>query len=100
MQDNDPKHKANQTLELLEEMMGNRMIDHPPSSPDMNPMENAWSYLKRMVDTHEIDNLESLKRHLRKYWKKLSWEDIRKSIDSMPSRLRECKRLRGGRTQY
>jgi len=100
LQDNDPKHKAKKTMELLEEMMGNRMIEHPPSSPDLNPMEDAWSYLKRKIDSHRINKLVLLKRHLSKYWNKLSWEDIRKSIDSMPSRLKECKRLRGGRTQY
>jgi hypothetical protein len=44
LQDNDPKHKAKKSMELLRELIGNRFISHPPKSPDLNPMEDIWSY--------------------------------------------------------
>jgi hypothetical protein len=49
VQDNDPKHKAATTMQLLREMLGDRIIPHPPSSPDLNIMEDLWSYLNRKV---------------------------------------------------
>ena len=38
-QDNDPKHTAITTKALLDEIAPDRIRDHPPNSPDLNPME-------------------------------------------------------------
>jgi hypothetical protein len=53
LQDNDPKHKARGSLSLLQELCGTRQIAHPPNSPDLNPVENIWSYLDRKVKSKE-----------------------------------------------
>ena len=49
LQDNDPKHKAKKSMDLLREFVGDRIISHPPKSSDLNPMEDIWSYLDRKV---------------------------------------------------
>jgi hypothetical protein len=39
MQDNDPKHKARETMNLLEQNCP-KILDWPSNSPDLNPIEN------------------------------------------------------------
>ena len=101
LQDNDPKHKAASTMQLLEEKWGgDRIIHHPPYSPDLNIMEDLWSHLNRQVQACKITTMTGLKRKLTMEWEELSWYTIRASVLSMPTRLRECIRVQGARTQY
>jgi transposase len=47
-QDNDPIHPARITREwLLYNARG--LLETPPQSPDINPIENLWSLLKKKV---------------------------------------------------
>ena len=100
LQDNDPKHKAKKSMELLEELVGTRYIKHPPYSPDLNPMENIWSHLNRKVQEHHVTTIRYLKQVLTTEWKSMPWSVIRSAVDSMPTRLQQCIARNGGRTDY
>ena len=54
LQDNDPKHTAISTTALLDELAPDRIRDHPPRSPDLNPMEDIWSYLDGEIKKKRI----------------------------------------------
>ena len=47
LQDNDPKHKAKSTMRFLKRRVRNCLISHPAQSPDLNVLEDIWSYLDR-----------------------------------------------------
>jgi len=100
LQDNDPKHKAKETMRLLKLLAPNRIEDYPANSPDFNVMEDIWSYLDRMVQRSKIKNISSLKKKLTAAWNELEWDYVRSSVNSMPNRMVQCIKRKGGRTDY
>ena len=100
VQDNDPKHKTKASMKLLEEITQGRMYKHPPNSPDLNVMEDAWSYLDRCVKESRVKTISGLKQKLKKLWAEYPWSEIRASVDSMPRRLQQVLEREGGRTDY
>lgn len=100
LQDNDPKHKAKKTMTLLEELVDDRIIEHPAQSPDLNIMEDLWSYLDRKVKASKIESISGLKHKLSMLWDAMSWSEIRTSVGSMAARLAECEEVHGARTHY
>lgn len=52
-QDNAPQHKAKATMALLSQLSKKHrfeILPWPPCSPDLSPIENFWSELKRHLD--------------------------------------------------
>ena len=100
LQDNAKPHKAKKTMDDLAELVDNRIIEHPAQSPDLNIMEDLWSYLDRKVKLAKIKNIQGLKHKLTSEWNKMPWSVIRNSVKSMPRRLAECVEPEGGRTRF
>jgi len=75
MQDNSPIHNSYHALIWLQEA-GWEVADHPACSPNLNPIEHVWRYLKKIL--HEkFPNLASfsggqqlLKKEWLNVWKK------------------------------
>jgi transposase len=74
----------------------------PPSSPDMNPIEHVWGWLK-----HYLTNLKPVPNNLREveiavieFFESLDFESIRKQYNSMPERIAALLKARGGNTKY
>lgn len=69
-QDNDPKHKARKTREWL---LYNcpKVLETPPQSPDLNPIENLWDYLDKKIRQSSISSKTQLKERLQEEWNKI-----------------------------
>ena len=81
-QDNDPKHTARKVKEWL---LYNtpRQLHSSPQSPDMNPIENLWSYLDVQIRKRQIKSKSQLKAALIEEWEKISPQTTRKLVKSM-----------------
>jgi hypothetical protein len=100
VQDNDPKHKAKKTKELLDRIAPDRITDYPANSPDFNPMEDVWSILNSFIEGKSIKSITSLKKNLQNAWTNLDMEVVRRSVRSLPRRLEQCIKRKGKRTDY
>lgn len=70
MHDNSPVHRATQVQEFIEE---NRipMLNHPPMSPDLNPIENIWAIMERDRPQLVQRTHDGLNQHVFNRWESL-----------------------------
>lgn len=98
-QDNDPKHTAHIVKDWLAENVPNQ-LDHPPQSPDLNPIEHLWEHLDREIRKHNITNKQMLKNRISEEWAKIPNNVTKNLVDSMQRRMAALKEARGGPTKY
>ena len=98
-QDNDPKHTAHIVKDWLAKHIQNQ-LNHPPQSPDLNPIENLWDDIDRRVRKHKISKKDDLKRILIEEWEKTSTSLTKTLVESMPRRLQAVIDFKGGPTKY
>jgi hypothetical protein len=99
LQDNDPKHKSKQVKDWLHDN-GVLCIDFPPYSPDLNPIENLWSHLKRRVEKRNAADINELKVHLTQEWEATDKSLLVKLSHSMPRRCKAVVAKHGHKTKY
>ena len=81
MQDNAPYHKAKVVMSYLSEQYF-EIMDWPPQSPDLNPIENLWKTLGVKVMERNPTNTEDLWVKLQEEWSKISIMDCQELIRS------------------
>ena len=61
-------------------------VTHPPSSPDLNCIENIWHSLKKRIweIPHAHSSMNNLKATAQEVWKSIPQGEIQTLIDSMP----------------
>lgn len=99
--DNDPKHTAKSIRRFLADQEYKVMV-WPPQSPDLNPIEHCWSYLKKKLNTYEKPpkGMRELFERTEVEWEKIELEYITKLYESMPSRMRAVIKAKGRWTKY
>jgi hypothetical protein len=79
-------------------------IDWPPSSPDLNPIENVWRILKQRLRNRKPYggwSLKDLQEAVLDIWEKeITVEDFNKYIDSLPERLEKVRFRKGAQTHW
>ena len=75
-------------------------ITLPGCSPDLNPIENVFADLKRKLSKENISSVKDLEKEIRNFWPKLQKPYLAKLVNSMPNRLQEVIRRKGGMTKY
>ena len=101
MQDNAPCHKARIVTDFLAEK-GIEFIDWPPYSPDMNPIENLWHWMKDQFykkfppptsRDQLIDNFTEL-------WLTVTPEMCEAYCSNYEKRLKALRKAKGMHTKY
>ena len=61
--------------------------DYPFYSPDLNPLENIWGWLKNQVNRETPTTIEMLKKCIKKHWKLFNSDFLAFYFNSMPERM-------------
>jgi len=83
-QDNAPCHKAKSVMNLFKER-GVQVVEHPPNSPDLNPIESIWGVVKKRVEDLQPKTLGELRTCIFTAWKTIKRETVKSTIDHMTS---------------
>lgn len=98
-QDNAPCHVSRSTKKFFVDR-DIEVLDWPPCSPDLNPIENLWGWMKKELAPLEKPTLSEMRVKIEEMWSSLDHDFIKKYIDSMPRRIKACIKARGGHTKY
>ena len=102
MQDGASGHAARLTIEDLEER-GVPMVSWPPFSPDLNPIETVWDWMKDWIDLqHGGKKLTypQLRSAVREAWDAVPDDFLSRLIDDMPKRCKAVIRADGKHIPY
>jgi transposase len=98
-QDNDPKHTSRATRAYMD-WLGLDPEEWPSQSPDLNPIENLWSYLDWRLRDRHCGSLEELWAALQEGWNSIPVDYLTKLVESMPRRLQAVIDAKGYPTKY
>lgn len=100
-QDNDPKHTSRRAIEWLRNH-NIRTLEWPAQSPDLNPIEHLWQHLKQQLAKYETDptSIFNLRQRIETEWSKISPKICCNLVESMPRRIAEVLKAKGGYTKY
>lgn len=108
MQDGAKVHTAKKSMAWFQEH-GIVLYDHPPYSPDLNPIEHIWVHMKRVLHKKYPDIVlmkDSKKVKLRlaevlpQVWEEIPERYFEAMLDSMPDRVKAVIDAKGWYTKY
>ena len=66
-QDNAKVHTSNKVMQMFKDL-NIRLVDHPPKSPDLNPIEYVWSFIKEKVEKKKFKELDDAQEMMIEIW--------------------------------
>jgi transposase len=104
MHDNAPSHSACLTLDFLKKLLikNATIMEWPPCSPDLNPIENLWSIIKRKIyaNAKQFRSKDKLWNEIQVAGKDISADEVSKVTSSMDRRLIAVVANRGANIKY
>lgn len=100
-QDLAPCHTAKKVKKFFEEKRIN-VLDWPGNSPDLNPIENLWSIVKTRLLKKDCTTKTKLIEAIIDVWYRDQEiaQNCQKLVESMPKRVKELIKNRGGHISY
>lgn len=100
-QDCDSKHTAKSIQNWLDEQPFD-VLEWPPQSPDLNPIEHLWAMLKQRLNRYDRppNGMLELWDRIEAEWNNISKEECCRLIESMPNRISAVLKSKGKWTDY
>lgn len=102
-QDGATCHTANDTINLLKETFGERIISRrgpvawPPRSCDLTPLDYfLWGYVKSLVYADKPETIDALEENIRRVIADIRPQLLQKVVENWASRLEFIRASRGG----
>jgi len=101
MQDYAPGHNGGATLEELRDR-GIIIIEWPPYSPDLNPIETVWNKMKDYIAANFPEKMtyNQLRAAVYEVWESITPEFLHDLLDEMHKRCEAVIAVQGGYTRY
>ena len=102
LQDGAPCHRSKVVSNWFKEKPHIQLIKWPGNSPDLNPIENVWAWMKMQLQESHLTNLDQLKEEITRLWvmRMQDSQVLRNLVESMPKRLQEVIERGGNTTHY
>lgn len=97
--DNDPKHRSKVVSQWIKDNRV-KVLEWPSQSPDLNPIENLWYELGKLVGRRTHKNKDDLFTDLSSEWNNLPVSLLQNLVHSMPRRLAAVIKSKGFPTKY
>ena len=88
-------------------VVGVPALKQPPTSPDLNPIENIWARLDDRLERTAPDGYETEKKFMGRVRAAVrhlntgeQLQELKRTVSSMPTRVQEVLKLKGGMTKY
>jgi transposase len=101
MQDNAPCHRSEAVKRFLRKKKVD-FIDWPPYSPDLNPIENIWNWMKHVLETEYpvCKSAEEIEARFFEIWQTITPEMCSNYCSNYERRLLAVVKEKGGYTKY
>lgn len=103
MQDNLRSH-CTQEVKVEMARQNYKVLNHPPTSPDLNQIENVWMMVERRLSHYLLSNFINSKTELFQkiceFGNEIPVESINKLFDSMPKRIEKVIESNGKAIKY
>lgn len=100
-QDLAPCHTSKAVTKVFEQNQI-KVLDWPGNSPDLSPIENLWAIIKSRLRTKDCTSKTKLIQNIIQLWyhDEQILGNCHNLIDSMPKRVEEVIKNKGGHTSY
>lgn len=97
MQDNAPCHRAKKVINFLSEK-GAPLLEWPAYSPDLNPIENIWNWMKSRMG--QCNSKEELETQFLEIWDSITPDMCKRYCSEYEKRLKAVIKSKGRKTKY